>query len=161
MNLLGLPSYGFAWLFVPMIAGVMIGAFISGRVAGLMAPPRTIGLGYAVMFGGAALNLAVAMLVPPSVPWHVLPIMVYAMGSSILMPSATLLLLDLFPATRGLASSLQGLLQFVLAAINAGTIAPILAGSLLMLALGMTGFSVVSLGLWIVYLRRRPAVGIA
>jgi DHA1 family bicyclomycin/chloramphenicol resistance-like MFS transporter len=153
MDLLGVSSYGFAWLFIPMITGVMIGAFISGRTAGMMTPRRTIGLGYVLMFIGVATDLGVAALVPPGVPWHVLPIMIYAMGSSVTMPSATLLLLDLFPTMRGLASSLQGFLQFVLAAVNAGTIAPILAGSLLSLALGMTGFTVLSLLLWITYLR--------
>jgi DHA1 family bicyclomycin/chloramphenicol resistance-like MFS transporter len=153
VDLLGVSSYGFAWLFIPMITGVMIGAFISGRVAGVMTPRRTIGLGYIVMFIGVAADLGVAVFVPPSVPWHVLPIMIYAMGSSVTMPSATLLLLDLFPTMRGLASSLQGFLQFVLAAVNAGTIAPMLAGSLLALALGMAGFTSVSLLLWMTYLR--------
>ena len=153
MDLLGVSSYGFAWLFIPMITGVMIGAFISGRTAGMMTPRRTIGLGYILMFIGVATDLGVAALVPPGVPWHVLPIMIYAMGSSVTMPSATLLLLDIFPTMRGLASSLQGFLQFVLAAVNAGTIAPILAGSLLSLALGMAGFTVLSLLLWITYLR--------
>jgi DHA1 family bicyclomycin/chloramphenicol resistance-like MFS transporter len=153
MDLLGVSSYGFAWLFIPMITGVMIGAFISGRTAGMMTPRRTIGLGYILMFIGVATDIGVAALVPPGVPWHVLPIMIYAMGSSVTMPSATLLLLDLFPTMRGLASSLQGFLQFVLAAVNAGTIAPLLAGSLLSLALGMGGFTVLSLLLWITYLR--------
>ena len=153
MDLLGVSSYGFAWLFIPMITGVMIGAFISGRTAGMMTPRRTIGLGYILMFIGVATDLAVAVLVPPGVPWHVLPIMIYAMGSSVTMPSATLLLLDLFPTMRGLASSLQGFLQFVLAAVNAGSIAPLLAGSLLSLALGMASFTVLSLLLWITYLR--------
>lgn len=153
MDLLGVSSYGFAWLFIPMITGVMIGAFISGRVAGMMTPRRTIGLGYILMFIGVAADLGVAAFVPPGVPWHVLPIMIYAMGSSVTMPSATLLLLDLFPTMRGLASSLQGFLQFVLAAVNAGTIAPVLAGSLLTLALGMAAFTVMSLLLWITYLR--------
>ena len=153
MDLLGVSSYGFAWLFIPMITGVMIGAFISGRTAGMITPRRTIGLGYILMFIGVATDIGVAALVPPGVPWHVLPIMIYAIGSSVTMPSATLLLLDLFPTMRGLASSLQGFLQFVLAAVNAGTVAPILAGSLLWLALGMAGFTVVSLLLWITYLR--------
>jgi DHA1 family bicyclomycin/chloramphenicol resistance-like MFS transporter len=156
MDLLGVSSYGFAWLFVPMITGVMIGAFASGRLAGIMTPRRTIGLGYILMFIGVATDLGVAILVPPSVPWHVLPIMIYSIGSSVTMPSVTLLLLDLFPTMRGLASSLQGFLQFVLAAVNAGTIAPMLAGSLLTLALGMAAFTIASLLLWITYLRHVP-----
>ena len=58
------------------------------------------------LFIGVAADLGIAAFVPPGVPWHVLPIMIYAMGSSVTMPSATLLLLDLFPTMRGLASSL-------------------------------------------------------
>jgi DHA1 family bicyclomycin/chloramphenicol resistance-like MFS transporter len=155
IDLLGVSSYGFAWLFMPMIGGVMIGALVSGRAAGKLSAARTIGLGYLLMFAGATIQMVVAWYVAPGVPWHVLPIMIYTMGSSIVMPSATLLLLDLFPAMRGMASSLQGFVHFVLAAVNAGTIAPFLAQSLKGLAGGMAGFTVLSVALWTLYRRRR------
>jgi MFS transporter, DHA1 family, multidrug resistance protein len=155
IDLLGVSSYGFAWLFMPMIGGVMIGALVSGRAAGKLSAARTIGLGYLLMFAGATIQMMVAWYVAPGVPWHVLPIMIYTMGSSIVMPSATLLLLDLFPAMRGMASSLQGFVHFVLAAVNAGTIAPFLAQSLKGLAGGMAGFTVLSVALWTLYRRRR------
>ena len=151
---LGVSSYGFAWLFIPMIAGVMIGAAISGRVAGRLSPLHTVRLGYTMMFAGAAFDLSVAWFVAPGVPWHVLPIMLYTMGSSVVMPTAMLLLLDLFPTMRGLASSLQSFIHFGLAAINAGSIAPFLAQSLKAMALGMTGFTIASVVLWLTYLRR-------
>ncbi len=158
IDLLGVSSYGFAWLFLPMIGGVMLGAFVSGRAAGRMSARATVRMGYALIFLGVALQTAVAWLVSPGVPWHVLPIMVFAMGSSIVMPTVTLLMLDLFPAMRGLASSLQGFLHFALAAVVAGTIAPLLAHSLKALALGMATFSVASAVLWIAYgrLARSP-----
>lgn len=155
IDLLGVSSYGFAWLFMPMIGGVMIGALVSGRAAGKLSAAHTIGLGYLLMFAGATIQMAVAWYVAPGVPWHVLPIMIYTMGTSIVMPSATLLLLDLFPTMRGMASSLQGFLHFVLAAVNAGTIAPFLAQSLKGLAAGMAGFTVLSVALWTVYRQRR------
>ena len=155
IDLLGVSSYGFAWLFMPMIAGVMIGALVSGRAAGNLSAARTIGLGYLLMFAGATIQMVVAWYAAPAVPWHVLPIMIYTMGSSIVMPSATLLLLDLFPTMRGMASSLQGFVHFVLAAVNAGTIAPFLAQSLKGLAAGMTGFTVLSIALWALYRQRR------
>jgi len=155
INLLGVSSYGFAWLFMPMIGGVMIGALVSGRAAGKLSPARTIGVGYLLMFAGATIQMAVAWYVAPAVQWHVLPIMIYTMGSSIVMPSATLLLLDLFPTMRGMASSLQGFVHFVLAAVNAGTIAPFLAQSLKGLAAGMAGFTVLSVALWVLYRQRR------
>jgi DHA1 family bicyclomycin/chloramphenicol resistance-like MFS transporter len=155
IDLLGVSSYGFAWLFIPMIGGVMIGALVSGRAAGKLSAARTIGLGYLLMFAGATIQMTVAWYVAPAVQWHVLPIMIYTMGSSIVMPSATLLLLDLFPTMRGMASSLQGFVHFVLAAVNAGTIAPFLAQSLKGLAAGMAGFTVLSVALWVLYRQRR------
>ena len=155
IDLLGVSSYGFAWLFMPMIGGVMIGALVSGRAAGKLSAARTIGVGYLLMFAGATIQMAVAWYVAPAVQWHVFPIMIYTMGSSIVMPSATLLLLDLFPTMRGMASSLQGFVHFVLAAVNAGTIAPFLAQSLKGLAAGMAGFTVLSVALWVLYRQRR------
>jgi len=164
IDLLGISSYGFAWLFVPMIGGIMIGAAMSGRLAGRMSAQPTVRLGFLIMFSGVVMDLLVAWFVPPSVPWHVLPIMIFTSGSALITPTLMLLMLDLFPTMRGMASSLQGFFHFALAAVVAGTISPLLATSLHGLALGMGAFSLASLTLWIVYLRymgRRPAAGSA
>ena len=154
IDLLGVSSRGFAWLFIPMILGIMLGASMSGRLAGRTSPKRTVRLGYAMMFTGVAVNLATCWLVEPGVPWNVLPIMVFTLGSSLAAPSITLLMLDLFPAVRGMASSLQGFVQFALAGVVAGTVAPFLAHSVGALALGMTGFTLAGFALWLVYQRR-------
>ena len=114
IDLLGLSSLSFAWLFVPMIVGIMTGAWMSGRFAGRFSPLRTIRLGYALMFAGVAINLVICWFAAPGVPLNVMPIMIFTTGSSLVMPSATLILLDLFPAFRGMASSVQGFLQFTL-----------------------------------------------
>ena len=153
---LGVTTWGFAWLFVPMIAGIMAGAAISGRVATYLPAHRTVAIGYVLMFVGALLELAVASLVAPGVPWHVLPIAVFTLGSSLMMPSITLLLLDLFPTMRGLVSSLQGFMQFSFSGVVAGTIAPLLAQTLAGLALGMLGFTLLSFALWGVCRRGAP-----
>lgn len=155
IDLLSVSSYGFAWLFVPMIGGIMLGAIISGRTAGRLSATRTVRLGYLLMFAGATSQMAAAWYAELAVPWHVIPIMIYTIGSAIAAPSATLLLLDLFPAQRGMASSLQAFVHFALAAVNAGTIAPFLAASLKGLASGMAGFTVLSVALWIIYQRRQ------
>jgi DHA1 family bicyclomycin/chloramphenicol resistance-like MFS transporter len=78
----------------------------------------------------------------------VLPIAVFTLGSSLAMPSLTLLLLDLFPTMRGLASSLQGFVQFTCGGFVAGTIAPLLAQTLPGLAIGMLCATLASYGLW-------------
>jgi DHA1 family bicyclomycin/chloramphenicol resistance-like MFS transporter len=157
IDLLGVTTWGFAWLFVPMIGGIMLGAILSGRFAGRRSPQRTVRLGYALIFAGAALNLATCWALSPGVVWNVLPIFVYCVGSSLVMPSAMLLLLDLFPTMRGMASSLQGFVHFALAAVVSGTVAPLLVGSLKTLALGMLAAAVASFALWLVYQRRARA----
>ncbi len=154
---LGVTTWGFAWLFLPMIAGVMIGATISGRLAGRTSPWRTVQLGYALVLGAAALNLLISFVLPPRPVWNVAPIMIFTVGSSIIMPSVTLLLLDLFPAMRGLASSLQGFVQFALGAFDAAVIAPWLAASLEALSLGMAAFSLASFGSWMLFHRRNAS----
>jgi DHA1 family bicyclomycin/chloramphenicol resistance-like MFS transporter len=73
------------------------------------------------------------------------------------MPSVTLILLDLFPAFRGMASSVQGFLQFTLSAVVAGTVAPFVGRSLATLALGMAGFTLAGFALWLVYQHRARA----
>jgi MFS transporter, DHA1 family, multidrug resistance protein len=154
LSRLGVSTWGFAWLFVPMITGIMAGAAISGRVAGRLAARQTIGIGYACMFAGALASLVVAVFVPPAVPWHVMPMTVFTLGSSLVMPSLTLLLLDIFPTMRGLASSLQGFVQFAFSGVVAGTISPLLAQTLAGLALGMFSFTVASYAVWRLFRRR-------
>lgn len=140
MQHLGISAQGFAVLFVPSVLGLMIGSFVSGRLAGRVSARRTILFGYAVMAAAAALNFAVNALWPPGLPQAVAPIMLYSLGNAIAMPSLTLLVLDLLPAQRGLISSCQSFVQVLMNALTASTMAPLLWGSTLSLALGMAGF---------------------
>ena len=157
IDLLGVSTFGFAWLFIPMIGGIMLGAVLSGRFAGRRSPQRTVRLGYALMFTGFAVNIATCALLPPGVAWNVFPVFLFCIGSALVMPSVTLLLLDLFPTMRGMASSLQGFVHFSVSALVAGTVAPFLVHSLMALALGMMATTVASFALWLVYQRRaRP-----
>src|SRR6185295_13688836 len=127
-ELLGLNETQFAVLFVPGIAGIMIGAWISGRSAGRITPRRTVEIAYAIMIGAAFLNLLYHALAPAALPWTVLAFMVYGLGMALALPSIVLLALDLFPANRGLAASLQGFLQSACGAVTAGLVAPLLSG---------------------------------
>jgi MFS transporter, DHA1 family, multidrug resistance protein len=157
VELLEVSTWGFAWLFVPMIAGIIIGATLSGRMAGRYSPQRTIRLGYAFIAVGALANVLICQFAPPFVAWNVAPILVFVTGSSLVAPTVMLSLLDLFPTMRGLASSLQGFVQFSVAGIVAGTVAPLLARSLPALAWGMAGFSLAGFVAWLIYQRHARA----
>ena len=139
MGHLGLSERDFLWLFGPSMSGLLSGAWISGRLAGKLSPPRTIAAGYAAMGGAALLNIGLNLLLPPGLPWSVLPIFFYTLGMAIAMPSLTLLALDPYPRQRGLAASCQTFLQAGFNALVAALIAPALWGSTLTLALGMGG----------------------
>ena len=152
-DLLGLGESQFAWLFVPGISGVIFGAFLSGRVAGKLSPRRTVLYGYSIMLGAASFNLAYNLLFPPALPWTVLPVMVYAIGMSLTMPSVSLLLLDLFPDNRGLAASLQGAQQSFFSGLAAGLLSPHISGTGIGLAAGMAALVAGGLACWYGYVR--------
>ncbi len=154
VGLLGVSTWAFAVLFVPMTVGIMIGAYLSGRLAGRLSPKHTIRVGYGLLACAVVVNLIVCTLLPPFVPLNVLPIMIYTIGTALIMPSVTLLLLDLFPTMRGMTSSLQGFVQFALGGAVAAMVAPVLSRSLFILALGMGGFMAVSFVLWLTYQHR-------
>ena len=135
VNLLGMGEQDFWVLFVPLISGMVIGSWTSGRLAGRISGRRLATIGYWVSLGGGALNLGL-MLVPAAqtAPWAVLLLPVYTFGVALAFPILTLAMLDLFPANRGAASSVQSFVSLVSNAVIAGALAPAVAFSLPMLA---------------------------
>jgi DHA1 family bicyclomycin/chloramphenicol resistance-like MFS transporter len=160
-GLLGLNANQFAWLFVPGIAGVIFGAFLSGRFAGKLSPRRTVRFGYFVMFGAALFNLAYNALLPPALPWTVLPVMVYSAGMALAMPSITLLVLDLFPENRGLAASLQGAQHSFFTGLTAGLLSPHVSGTGIGLAGGMAALLGCGFACWLAYTWSTPTERVA
>lgn len=143
----------YAWLFVPGIGGIMTGAFMSGRVAGRWSPDKTVRLGYMVMASAVLFNLAYSALARPAIPWSILPIFIYAAGTAVAFPSLSLMVMDLFPSRRGMASSLSGFVGGMINALVAGVISPALSHSPLWMSLGMAAMMLCGLGCWTGYRR--------
>jgi DHA1 family bicyclomycin/chloramphenicol resistance-like MFS transporter len=137
MRHLGVAETGFLWLFGPAMLGLLIGSWWSGRLAGKLSPQRTILRGYLLMGIAVACNLALNLAAPPSLPWSIAPILLYNLGTSLTLPSLTLLALDRFPEQRGLAASCQMFLQSMCNVLLAGAIAPLAWDSALSLSIGM------------------------
>jgi MFS transporter, DHA1 family, multidrug resistance protein len=138
INILHLPETAFAWLFIPLISGQVLGAWASSRMANYAAPGEMVLRGYLFMLAGAILNVAYNLWVEvPSVPWATLPLIVYTFGVALLIPTVTLRILDLFPHTRGLAASLQSFIQTLVFALTSALV-PVAFGSALKLAGGLS-----------------------
>lgn len=139
----------FGWFFVPTIAGMVFGAFLSGRAAGRMGGNRLAGIGFAVCGAAAAVNLLYNAWAPqPSLPWAVLPMAVNALGISLVFPILTLAILDMYPRQRGAASSLQAFTSLIVQTLVAGVLSPLLAAHALWLALGSAAATAVGFGFW-------------
>jgi DHA1 family bicyclomycin/chloramphenicol resistance-like MFS transporter len=139
----------FAWLFVPAVSGIFLGALAANRIAGKWSFARQIRFGFGFLLAAASVNVAYHLLLPPALPWSTLPIFFYTFGMSVVAPGATLLALDLFPHIRGTVASCQSFAVTLLAAVVAGMIAPALSHSLLLLASAQLFFTVAALGLWL------------
>lgn len=153
---LKLTAREFAWMFVPMVCGLMLGSFFNGRLAGRLSPRRTVALAYVIMIAASAGNLALNFWLPPRLPWAIMPLFVYVTGLALAMPCLQLLAMDLFPARHGMASSCQGLIQSGINAVVAGAVVPLLWGSTLTLAFGMLGFMTTGLISFGISLLARP-----
>ena len=121
---LGLAPTQYSWLFIPSIAGIVVGSQLSGRAAGRLSRAQVLRRAYAFMGVAAAANLAYSLAFPPALPWSVMPIFLYAIGSAMAMPTISLTTLDLFPTRRGMAASLQGFVSGMVNTLTAGVIAP-------------------------------------
>ncbi|WPB55663.1 multidrug effflux MFS transporter [Xylophilus sp. GOD-11R] len=149
----------FFWLFLLIIGGIMSGAWLSGRLAGKVAPVAQIKLGFTVMTAVSLLNLAANALFEPQAWWALPPVGLFSLGWALVSPATTLLVLDLFPLRRGMASSLQASAASVANGLVAGLLAPLVMDSPVALAAGSMGLMAVGLLAWITLRMRWPATG--
>lgn len=157
---LGLPPEHFFWFFLLTIGGIMGGAWVSGQVAGKLAPRQQIRNGFAIMLGIGLINLLANVLFKAHVSWALFPIGIFAFGWALMVPVVTLLVLDLHPERRGMASSLQMFIGSSANGLVAGAVSPLVMHS--PLALACTSVLLLCIGLcsWIFIRHRWPHIGL-
>ena len=155
---LGLGAQSFGWLFIPIVAGILLGSLVSHRIAGKISPERSVLLGHAVMLLAGILNIAITTMHAPAMPWALMALPVFAAGMTITQPSLQLLALDCFPERRGLASSGyvtgQQFGNFLMAAL----LVPLLLDSTVKMALCMAGLQLLGLTMFVAAQRGAAAV---
>jgi DHA1 family bicyclomycin/chloramphenicol resistance-like MFS transporter len=139
-ELLHLGPGQFFWFFTLTIAGIMAGSFLSGRLAGRIKPKHQIRHGFVIMVAISLINLALNLLFEPQAWWALWPIAIFAFGWALMVPVVTLMVLDLAPDRRGMASSLQACVGSLANGLVAGVIAPLAVASLLMMSIGVVAW---------------------
>jgi DHA1 family bicyclomycin/chloramphenicol resistance-like MFS transporter len=156
-DLLGLGELDYWILFVPMIAGILVGAQVSSRAAGRI-DGRDLVTG-ALLFSvfGGVVNLVLASLpIEADLPWAVIGPALIAVGTASAYPTLQLLLLDMFPATRGAAVSMFTFFTLILNGVAASALAPIVTESLTVMAAASTALVVAGLVSWSTHLLAVP-----
>ena len=139
----------FAYVFVPLIIGIMGGAFLSGRLAGRLSGTKQIKIGYTLTLAGGALSVMLQALVdsPAVFPQQVL-ITVIALGVQLMMPIYALRMLDMFPHVRGSAASVQSCVMLGVGALFLGAIVPAISHSMVLLALASLVSAFIGFLIW-------------
>ena len=148
-TILGLDATQFFWFFIFGISGIMGGSWLSGQQAGRVPPKRQIRDGFVIMAVFSLVNVAANAVFAPSVWWSFLPIALLTFGWALMVPAVTLLALDVQPARRGTASSLQAAVGSAFNGLVAGVIAPLVMHSALALALASFAFMLIGLLAWV------------
>lgn len=149
----------FFWCFLMTIGGIMGGAMVSGRLAGKIAPKKQIRHGFVIMLVIGVINLVANLFFTAHVSWALLPLGIFSFGWALMVPVVTLLVLDLHPERRGMASSLQMFVGSTANGIVAGVISPMVMHSTVGLAAASLVMMCLGLGSWMYIRRRWPDIG--
>lgn len=160
LQLLGRGEQDFWIVFVPLVTGQILGSFLSGRLAN--AVPQRILASRAfvalVVAGGA--NVAVTAATG-RLPWLMVmpPFIALAMG--IVFPVMQLQMLDLFPGRIGAAASGQSFVSLLFNAALSGIVVPLVATSMLNVALTSATAALIGALLWWWHVSRAPRTAAA
>lgn len=152
VDLLGKGEGDFWQFFVPMISGVVVGSWVSGRAAGRVSAGRLITVAFGLALAAALINVALAAAVGPTLPWAVVGPSLIAVGTGAAFPTIQVALLDLFPHVRGAAASVAGVMPLATNAVVAALLTPLVTDSVTTLA--VTSLVLVLLGclMWVWHL---------
>ncbi|MBF0256328.1 MAG: MFS transporter, partial [Gammaproteobacteria bacterium] len=147
-DILGLQGSDFGVQFVPMVAGMMLGSYLSARLVYRLSAPRVVSLGLGLMLGSSLLNLLLANSLPPTPVSVIGPMVLYTLGVATTLPALSILAVDCFPRHRGTATSAQSFVQMLTNALVAGLAVPLLQGALHHLVLGQLLFISLAILFW-------------
>ena len=141
----GLAEDRFGLLFSLVAVFFMLGTFTSGRLVIRFGQNRLIAWGSCIALAGGVIMVSLALLDIRTPAAVFAPMAVYAIGLSLVLPQANASALQPFPRMAGMASSVQGFIQSVMAAavsfsLTAATNETALAMAGVIAAVGLINF---------------------
>ncbi|MGH6640596.1 MAG: Bcr/CflA family drug resistance efflux transporter, partial [Polaromonas sp.] len=115
--------------------------------------------GFVIMLVTSLVNLAANLLFTAHASWALFPIALFAFGWALMVPVVTLLVLDLYPERRGMASSLQAFIGSTANGMVAGVVAPLVMHSTPSLAAASLSMMCIGLAAWMYLHHRWPEIG--
>lgn len=153
LQLLGRGEQDFWIVFVPLVTGQILGSFLSGRLANGVPQRILASRAFVALVVAGAANVAVAASAP-RLPWLMVvpPFIALAMG--IVFPVLQLQMLDLFPGRIGAAASGQSFVSLLFNAALSGVVVPLIATSMLNVAITSASAALIGALLWWWHVRR-------
>ena len=148
-DFLGLGSNDFGRQFIPMVIGMMLGAYLSSRLAAVWPARRIIAMGFSLSTIAVGLNVLQVFLLESSLFTIIAPLVLYVFAMALIMPGITIQALDCFPKNRGSAASMQGFFQMITNAGVASFAVPLLHTKVQYFVLGQLFFLLVAVALWL------------
>jgi DHA1 family bicyclomycin/chloramphenicol resistance-like MFS transporter len=148
-DFLGLDPDDYWMQFVPMVAGLMIGSFISSKLSHRFPTKKTISIALIVLVFASGLNLFQAQFLQASISNFIVPLSLYSLGIGIAMPAFTVLALDCFPDNKGSASAVHSFVQMMTNAVVASIIVPLVDTSFTSLVLAQLMLLATAILFWL------------
>jgi len=155
----GLSETSYGWLFFPVIGGILVGAWCSGRIAGRYSLESQVRFGLSFTFGVALVRVVAHFaLATVPVPFQQTLLFFAGFGAQFAFPVLTLRMLDLFPGARGTAAAAQSFVALLITAFTIGFVSPHTQAHLHWLAWASLGYTLIAAWCWHLSLRRhQPA----
>ncbi|WP_173274075.1 multidrug effflux MFS transporter [Thiosulfatimonas sediminis] len=152
---LQLQEQDFWVLFLPMVSGILLGSWLSHRVAHRFTAAKLIQFALFASFLAVISNVTLQAWHWQQPFWVIAPLLLYAFGFALANPGLSILGLDCLPTRRGMAASLQSLVQMGMAGLVAAMLVPLVQDSLFLMASAQALMLFSAVILWLFVITRK------
>ncbi len=149
LQLLGKGEQDFWMLFLPFVAGMILGSFTNARLAHRIPPQRLVSIAMVALVASSLVGVVVARIAGNHLPWVMVfpPVIAFSMSAS--FPILQLAMLDRFPTRRGTAASGQSFTQLLFNSLLSGVIVTLVATSMFSVAVTSAVFAILGASFWL------------